>query len=66
MTVTPEQGRPVCDCCGGSGRHIYKPYLTASPYDDDCECSACGGTGTTWFQPKHATCANYRQMVRRR
>lgn len=56
---------PPCVCCGGSGQHVYRPYSSSSPDDDDIECSTCGGTGVTWFNARPRTCTGYYTLMRR-
>lgn len=61
---TTEPSRPICTCCNGTGQHGHRPYLTASPYDDDCECSTCEGRGTSWFEARPQSCRAYRDMMK--
>jgi DnaJ-class molecular chaperone len=62
--VNDTNGRPVCPCCGGSGEHEHRPYITASPYDRDRECTTCGGTGHSWHETRANSCTGYRELMR--
>jgi len=61
-----EKDKPVCPCCGGSGRHGYRPYAAPSPDDDDIECSLCAGTGESWFDARQNSCAGWRDLMKGR
>lgn len=64
MTVIDDRDKPKCDCCGGTGTHDHRPYITASPFDTDTECTACDGTGATWHAARRNSCLGYRNLRR--
>lgn len=58
---------PPCQCCGGSGEHVYRAFVGgASPDDDDVQCSTCAGKGVTWFNARPRSCSGYYALMRGR
>jgi len=64
--MAEEDTRPPCPCCGGSGGHDYRAFVSPSDRDDDEDCTNCEGRGTTWFtDARPNSCTGYRTLVRR-
>lgn len=67
MAIAAEEDtRPTCPCCGGTGMHGYRGFVSPSPIDDEEDCTNCGGRGTTWFtDARHQSCTGWRILMRR-
>lgn len=61
--MTHDRG-PLCPCCGGSGMHERRPYITASPYDTDAECVTCSGTGVSFHDARPNSCTGYKSLMK--
>lgn len=56
---------PACPCCGGTGMHEHKPFINASPHDEDTECTTCAGRGRSWFEVRQNSCSGYHLLMKR-
>ena len=58
---------PICQCCGGDGRHAYRATaLGVSPFDDDAECTTCNESGRTYHHARPDSCGGAKAMRRAR
>jgi DnaJ-class molecular chaperone len=66
VILTERDTRPTCPCCGGSGMHGLRPFVSPSDRDDSEGCTNCDERGTTFFtDARPNSCAGYRTMIRR-